>query len=58
MVNYVYLRQDARCYPDGWSCPYDVGDFDCNGSVDPIDVAYIVNLVYKSLDAVCDGCNP
>jgi len=56
MVNYVYKNQDARCYPAGWDCPYDLGDVDCNGGVNPVDVVYFVNYVYKNQNAFCDPC--
>lgn len=29
------------------------GDLDCGGDTTPVDVAYLVNFVYKSLDALC-----
>ncbi|MFC1475828.1 hypothetical protein ACFLQW_02360 [Candidatus Zixiibacteriota bacterium] len=31
------------------------GDMDCSGEMDPIDVVYLVNYVYLSLDALCDA---
>ena len=51
----------AQCHVGGYDIaylPYPVGDLDCNGDVDPLDVAYIVNAVYLSQNAVCDGCAP
>jgi len=56
MVNFVYKNQDARCYPPGWNCPYDLGDVDCSGGVNPVDVVYYVNKVYKNQDAFCNPC--
>ena len=39
----------------GCSCNCGVaGDMDCNGEMDPVDVAYLVNYVYMSRDALCD----
>jgi len=48
MVNFVYKKMDARCYPEGWNCAVDLGDVDCDNQVGPIDVVYYVNYVYKN----------
>jgi hypothetical protein len=57
MVNYVYKGLDARCYPAGWNCPYDLGDVNCDFAVNPVDVVYYVNYVYKgNTPFPCNGC--
>jgi hypothetical protein len=56
MVNFVYKNLDARCYPVGWNCPYDLGDVNCDNGINPVDVVYYVNYVYKNLNAFCDPC--
>ncbi len=39
----------------GCSCNCGVaGDVDCNEATDPLDVTYLVNYVYLSLDALCE----
>ncbi len=58
LVQYVYLSQDARVYPEDWNCPYDLGDLNCDDHVDPLDVAYMTSFVYLQQDAICDGCSP
>jgi len=45
---------DVACYCE---CGFP-GDMDCNGMSNPVDVVYLVNFVYKSLNALCPpaGC--
>lgn len=50
----VYRELCAPCYPDGWDCPYDVGDANCDGTVNPVDVVYYVNYIYKGLGTFCE----
>jgi len=58
LVKLVYKSLDGRVYPDGWNCPYDLGDVNCSGDApNPLDVTYLVNAVYKGQDAMCDGCS-
>ncbi|MFC1475895.1 hypothetical protein ACFLQW_02725, partial [Candidatus Zixiibacteriota bacterium] len=55
IVNYVYLGLDAR--PALPICPGKNGDWNCDGSVDPLDVVFYVVYVYKSVgDGPCDPC--
>jgi len=55
-VNYVYRGNDSRVYPEGWSCPTDLGDANCDGVINPLDVTYYSMYVYKSEDALCTPC--
>ncbi|MFC1475790.1 hypothetical protein ACFLQW_02160 [Candidatus Zixiibacteriota bacterium] len=56
MINYVYRMTDNFVYPEGWGCPYELGDTDCNGKIDPVDVINLGILIYRGLDAMCDPC--
>ncbi len=56
MVNYVYRMTDNFVHPDGWDCPFALGDTDCNGTIDPLDVTNLVILIYRSQDLLCDPC--
>jgi len=35
------------------NCGQPFGDLDCSGSINPVDVVYLVNFVYKDQDARC-----
>ena len=55
MVNYVYKSLDSRQQLS--ACPGDNGDWNCDGVINPVDMAYYVNYVYRaSGDVPCDPC--
>lgn len=56
LVAYVYKQDDYRVYPEDWNCPYDLGDLNCDDSIDPVDVSVLVMKVYKSQDVMCEPC--
>ena len=56
MVNFVYKNIEDRC-SDGWNCPYEPGDVNCDNAVNPVDVVRYVNYVYKNIIPFpCDPC--
>ena len=56
IINYVYKGHDQRCLPPGWYCPFELGDINKNGHVDPADVVAYVNCSYKC--SVLDSSSP
>jgi len=52
MVQYVYYQNDMRVQPP--NCPYEAGDVNCDGTVNPQDVTFYVQFVYFQNDMFCD----
>lgn len=57
LLNYVYWQADDFVYPEGWECPYAMGDFDCNDDISPLDALYLIALVFQGRDYVCNPCD-
>ncbi len=57
MIHHVYLSVDNFVHPEGWDCPYELGDTDCSGIIDPLDVVYLLRLIYRGSDVMCEPCS-
>ncbi len=47
-------NESCDCGDQTGEHPNRVGDINCDGATDPLDVQFLVNFVYKGLDARCD----
>ena len=48
---------DLHDYNGQSGCPMKNGDVNCDGYTDPLDVTFLVNMAFKSIDDLCqDRC--